>query len=94
MKWFRLHIKPYFEDYDRNCLMHVTKTQFASVLDMMQLGCSPQEISLLTSTYCVRHGREVNPDVNYLRFIQDVDQVYSHLKHPVGVKAAVKTIAK
>ncbi|RHY12834.1 hypothetical protein DYB25_002313 [Aphanomyces astaci] len=92
--YLRLHIKPFFEDYDRNCLMHVSKTQFASVLDMMQLGCTPQEISLLTSTYCVRHGREDNPDVNYLRFIQDVDQVYSHLKHPIGVKAAVKPIVK
>ncbi|KAF0684553.1 Aste57867_23471 [Aphanomyces stellatus] len=90
----RLHMKPYFEDYDRNYLMHVTKTQFASVLDMMQLGCTPAEISLLTSTYCVRHGREENPDVNYLRFIQDIDDGYTHLKHPVGVKAALKPIVK
>ncbi|CAK4689583.1 hypothetical protein LEN26_016013 [Aphanomyces euteiches] len=90
----RLHMKPYFEDYDRNSLLHVTKTQFASVLDMMQLGCSPAEISMLTALYCVRHGRENNPDVNYLRFIQDIDEGYAHLKLPAGVKAAVKPSKK
>jgi hypothetical protein len=78
-------MKPYFEDYDKNSRFHVTKTQFASVLDLMRVECTPAEVALLASTYRVRHGREENADVNYLRFIQDVDNNYAQLKLPKTV---------
>ncbi|KDO18932.1 hypothetical protein SPRG_21621 [Saprolegnia parasitica CBS 223.65] len=72
----RLNMKPYFEDYDHNFLMHVTKTQFAAVLNLMRIELSPAETSLLTNAYAVHHGRQVNPDVHYLRFLEAVDPVY------------------
>ncbi|KDO20701.1 hypothetical protein SPRG_13913 [Saprolegnia parasitica CBS 223.65] len=72
----RLNMKPYFEDYDHNFLMHVTKTQFAAVLNLMRIELSPAETSLLTSAFAVHHGRQVNPDVHYLRFLEAVDPVY------------------
>ncbi|EQC31662.1 hypothetical protein SDRG_10827 [Saprolegnia diclina VS20] len=72
----RLNMKPYFEDYDHNFLMHVTTTQFAAVLNLMRIELSPAETSLLTHAYAVHHGRQVNPDVHYLRFLEAVDPVY------------------
>ncbi|OQR91849.1 hypothetical protein ACHHYP_04300 [Achlya hypogyna] len=73
----RLNMKPYFEDYDRNFLMHVTKTQFAAVLDLMRIEVSPKELRMLTTAYAVHHGREANPDVHYLHFLEDVDRAYA-----------------
>ncbi|TMW67968.1 hypothetical protein Poli38472_007640 [Pythium oligandrum] len=74
----RLHMKPYFQDYDHNRVCRVTKFQFAAVLDMMKLNLTPQEIALLQQQFVVHAtGRKTTTDVNYVTFIQAVDSEYS-----------------
>ncbi|GLD95924.1 hypothetical protein PINS_up004602 [Pythium insidiosum] len=75
----RLHMKPYFQDYDHNNVCRVTKFQFAAVLDMMRLGVSPAEVEALQRCFVVRQvpGRKPSTDVNYVDFIQAVDSDYS-----------------
>ncbi|OWZ24484.1 hypothetical protein PHMEG_000432 [Phytophthora megakarya] len=73
----RLHMKPYFQDYDHNNVNHVTKFQFAAVLDMMNLSLKPAEVKSLTQQFAHRDGRKITNDVNYLSFIQAVDSDYS-----------------
>ncbi|POM72823.1 Hypothetical protein PHPALM_10408 [Phytophthora palmivora] len=73
----RLHMKPYFQDYDHNNVNHVTKFQFAAVLDMMNVSLKPAEVQSLTHQFAHRDGRKVTNDVNYLSFIQAVDSDYS-----------------
>lgn len=73
----RLHMKPYFQDYDQNNVTRVTKFQFAAVLDMMQLALKPAEVQALTREFAHRDGRKVTNDVNYISFIQAVDSDYS-----------------
>ncbi|KAG7382175.1 hypothetical protein PHYPSEUDO_005150 [Phytophthora pseudosyringae] len=73
----RLHMKPYFQDYDHNNVTHVTKFQFAAVLDMMQVSLKPPEVQALTHQFAHRDGRKMTDDVNYLSFIQAVDSDYS-----------------
>ncbi|KAE9100862.1 hypothetical protein PF010_g14655 [Phytophthora fragariae] len=73
----RLHMKPYFQDYDHNNVTRVTKFQFAAVLDMMQLSLKPAEVQTLTHQFAHRDGRKVTNDVNYIAFIQAVDSDYS-----------------
>ncbi|EEY56164.1 uncharacterized protein PITG_08954 [Phytophthora infestans T30-4] len=73
----RLHMKPYFQDYDHNNVTHVTKFQFAAVLDMMQVSLKPAEVQALTHQFAHRDGRKLTNDVNYLAFIQAVDSDYS-----------------
>jgi len=68
----RLHMKPYFQDYDHNNVTRVTKSQFAAVLDMMQVSLKPAEVQALTLQFAHREGRKVTHDVNYLSFIQAV----------------------
>ncbi|OQS07067.1 hypothetical protein THRCLA_00923 [Thraustotheca clavata] len=69
----RLHLKPYFEDYDHNSLLAVTKTQFAAVLDLMRLECTPNDLNLLCNHYAVQHTRTSTSNVHYLRFLHDLD---------------------
>ncbi|KAH7468679.1 uncharacterized protein KRP23_11056 [Phytophthora ramorum] len=73
----RLHMKPYFQDYDHNNVTHVTKFQFAAVLDMMHLSLKPAEVHALTHQFAHRDGRKTTDDVKYLTFIQAVDSDYS-----------------
>ncbi|ETP01413.1 hypothetical protein F441_21343 [Phytophthora nicotianae CJ01A1] len=73
----RLHMKPYFQDYDHNNVTHITKFQFAAVLDMMQVSLKPAEVQALTHCFAHRDGRKLTNDVNYLSFIQAVDSDYS-----------------
>ncbi|GMF14520.1 unnamed protein product [Phytophthora fragariaefolia] len=73
----RLHMKPYFQDYDHNNVTRVTKFQFAAVLDTMQVSLKPGEVQALTHQFAHRDGRKVSHDVNYLSFIQAVDSHYS-----------------
>ncbi|KAK1946667.1 hypothetical protein P3T76_002219 [Phytophthora citrophthora] len=73
----RLHMKPYFQDYDHNNVTRVTKFQFAAVLDMMHLCLKPAEVQTLTYQFAHRDGRKMTSDVNYLSFIQAVDSDYS-----------------
>eukprot|EP00644_Phytophthora_capsici_P002624 jgi/Phyca11/6396/fgenesh1_pm.PHYCAscaffold_11_\ len=73
----RLHMKPYFQDYDHNNVTRVTKFQFAAVLDMMHVTLKPAEVQILTSQFAHRDGRKMTNDVNYLSFIQAVDSDYS-----------------
>lgn len=72
----RLHMKPYFQDYDHNKISRVTKFQYAAVLDMMKVNLKPQEVQALCQEFAVRDGRRVTSDVNYLAFIQAVDADY------------------
>ncbi|KAJ0404945.1 hypothetical protein P43SY_005944 [Pythium insidiosum] len=75
----RLHMKPYFQDYDHNNVCRVTKFQFAAVLDMMRLVLTPAEVEALQRCFVVRQvpGRKPSTDVNYVDFIQAVDSDYS-----------------
>ncbi|KAG7380075.1 hypothetical protein PHYBOEH_011584 [Phytophthora boehmeriae] len=73
----RLHMKPYFQDYDHNNITHVTKFQFAAVLDMMQVSVKPAEVQALTRQFAYRDGRKLTDNVNYLAFIKAVDSDYS-----------------
>ncbi|RLN88905.1 hypothetical protein BBJ28_00002214 [Nothophytophthora sp. Chile5] len=73
----RLHMKPYFQDYDHNKISRVTKFQFAAVLDMMKVNVVPAEVQALVRQFALRDGRKVTNDVNYLAFIQAVDSDYS-----------------
>ncbi|DBA00258.1 TPA: hypothetical protein N0F65_007902 [Lagenidium giganteum] len=72
----RLHMKPYFQDYDHNKVSRVTKFQFAAVLDMMKLNLKPGEVESIEQHFAVRNGRRTTNDVNYLDFIHAVDAVY------------------
>lgn len=72
----RLHMKPYFQDYDHNKISRVTKFQYAAVLDMMKVSLKPPEVQALCHQFAVRDGRRVTSDVNYLAFIQAVDADY------------------
>uniref|UniRef100_K3W5D1 Uncharacterized protein n=1 Tax=Globisporangium ultimum (strain ATCC 200006 / CBS 805.95 / DAOM BR144) TaxID=431595 RepID=K3W5D1_GLOUD len=73
----RLHMKPYFQDYDHNKISRVTKFQYAAVLDMMKLKLAPHEVQALCDRFTVRDGRKVTNDLNYLAFIHAVDSDYS-----------------
>lgn len=72
----RLHMKPYFQDYDHNKISRVTRFQFAAVLDMMKLSLKENEVQVLSQHFAVRDGRRVTNDVNYLAFILAVDADY------------------
>lgn len=65
----RLHLKPYFQDYDRNNGNKITKFQFAAVLDMMQLNLSSKDLNALTTAFS--NG---SVDVNYHDFVRLVDE--------------------
>jgi hypothetical protein len=71
----RLHPKPYFQDFDHANNCRVTTTQFAAVLNMMQIALSSYEVDLLIEAFRVRVGRKVTQDVNYKRFVMRVDSV-------------------
>lgn len=73
----RLHMKPYFQDYDHNKISRVTKFQYAAVLDMMKVSVKPHEVQALCREFAVRDGRKITSDVNYLAFIHAVDSDYS-----------------
>lgn len=73
----RLHMKPYFQDYDHNKIGRVTKFQFAAVLDMMKVNLSPREVQALAHQFAFRDGRATTSDVNYLALIVAVDSDYS-----------------
>lgn len=69
----RLHMKPFFQDYASNNATHVTKFQFAAVLDMMQVSLKPSELQTLLHHFCYCDGRKLTNDVNYLAFVQAID---------------------
>lgn len=73
----RLHMKPYFQDYDHNKIGRVTKFQFAAVLDIMKLNISPRDVQALAQQFAFRDGRTASSDVNYLSLVQAVDSEYS-----------------
>ncbi|KAL7686257.1 putative EF-hand domain pair protein [Plasmopara halstedii] len=73
----RLHLKPYFKDYDPNNVKHVTQFQFAAVLDMMQMSLKPAEIKILMHHFNHRDGRKSTNDINYLAFVHAVESDYS-----------------
>jgi Ca2+-binding EF-hand superfamily protein len=73
----RLHMKPYFQDYDHNKIGRVTKFQFAAVLDMMKVNLSSREVQALAHQFAFRDGRATTSDVNYLTLIVAVDSDYS-----------------
>lgn len=72
----RLHMKPYFQDYDHNKIGRVTKFQFAAVLDMMKLSLRAQEIEALGQQFALRVGRTTTSDVSYIDFVLAVDADY------------------
>lgn len=72
----RLHMKPYFQDYDHTKSSRVTKFQFAAVLDMMKAPLSASDVQALSQHFAVRDGRRVTTDVNYVAFILAVDADY------------------
>lgn len=73
----RLHMKPYFQDYDNTRAGRVTKFQFAAVLDMMKLGLAPRDVQALGQHFAYRDGRATTSDVNYLALVLAVDATYS-----------------
>jgi Ca2+-binding EF-hand superfamily protein len=63
-------MKPYFQDYDPLTKERVTKTQFSSVLDMLNLGLSSKEVKLLADRYLDERG-----DVDYVTLCQNLDEM-------------------
>ncbi len=70
----RLHMKPYFHDYDKSRRFRVTAGQFASVLDMMKVPLTQRDRSLLLKKYTVVEGRKRTDFVNYKAFVMEVDE--------------------
>jgi|EP00670_Eutreptiella_braarudii_P001368 Ca2+-binding EF-hand superfamily protein len=64
----RVNPKPYFQDFDKIRKERVTRTQFASVLDKMQLALPAEETDLLTDMFVDQRG-----DVDYIKFCNTVD---------------------
>uniref|UniRef100_A0A7S1IMW0 EF-hand domain-containing protein n=1 Tax=Eutreptiella gymnastica TaxID=73025 RepID=A0A7S1IMW0_9EUGL len=67
----RVNIKPYFQDFDKIHKERVTRAQFASVMDKMQLSLPPAEMDLLMATFADPRG-----DVDYIGFCNTVDPAY------------------
>ena len=70
----RLHMKPYFHDYDKSRRFRVTASQFASVLDMMKIPLSQKDRQLLIARFSIMEGRKKTDFVNYKQFVMEVDE--------------------
>eukprot|EP00818_Percolomonas_sp_WS_P000501 CAMPEP_0117441458 /NCGR_PEP_ID=MMETSP0759-20121206/3646_1 /TAXON_ID=63605 /ORGANISM="Percolomonas cosmopolitus, Strain WS" /LENGTH=969 /DNA_ID=CAMNT_0005233315 /DNA_START=172 /DNA_END=3081 /DNA_ORIENTATION=+ len=65
----RLNLKPFFQEYDRRRKLKVTKTQFASVMSLLQLHLSPREVKVLSRFY-----EDVRGDVDWHAFCSDIER--------------------
>lgn len=76
VKQHRIHMKPYFQDYDRNHLNKVTDTQFASVCNF-QLKLNPKEVEALNQAFVIpskaQHSHSRSKDIDYLSFVRMID---------------------
>jgi len=70
LKETRLPIRDLFKDFDRSHQSHVTNSQFARVLSLLQLPITSDDIELMAWKYCDRGNIT---DVNYMDFINLVD---------------------
>lgn len=61
-------LKPYFQDYDPLRKGRITKTQFASVLDKLNIGLEHNEIKVLAERYLDERG-----DVDYVSLCNHLD---------------------
>ena len=71
----RLHMKPYFQDYDPHNGCYVTRTQMCAVLDKMKLPLSQADVELLCQAFEVPAGLHPVGQVfiNYKSFVKRVD---------------------
>lgn len=68
----RILIKSLLQDFDKTKCSFITKDQFTRVLDSLNLVQNEQLSDLL----CRKYARSTNPkEVEYLRFIEDVENV-------------------
>jgi Ca2+-binding EF-hand superfamily protein len=70
----RLHMKPYFHDYDKSRRFRVTASQFSSVMDMMKVPLTQKDRTLLTDKFTIVEGRKKTNFVNYKAFVMAVDE--------------------
>lgn len=67
----RVNLKPMFQDFDKAQTGHVTRFQFARVLNQLSLNTVEDNLRLLYRRYLDRGNKE---EVNYRDFCKDVDQ--------------------
>ena len=60
-----------YQDFDKIHKERVTRAQFASVMDKMQLSLPPAEMDVLMATFADPRG-----DVDYIGFCNTVDPAY------------------
>ena len=68
----RILLKPAFKDFDRSQQLHITQGQFLRVMKMLNL--MPEDdrtFQLIIRNYCDRGN---NNEVNYYKFVKDVDR--------------------
>lgn len=73
----RVMIKPAFQDYDRTKCCHITRDQFARVLNSLGLYVNERLFGILAKNY-VDNG---NPkEINYVKFVTDVENINETLE--------------
>ena len=78
MKWLnktvvanRILLKPAFKDFDRSQNLHITQAQFLRVMKMLNLmPDNERTFQMIIRNYCDRGN---NNEVNYFKFVRDVD---------------------
>jgi len=56
-----LDLKRCFQDFDKVCTGHVTRTQFTRIMDMLQCGLTDSDTDLLCQAFCdTDNGKEFN----------------------------------
>ena len=80
----RVLMKPAFQDFDRTKCCHITKQQFARVLNSLGFELNERFIDLIAKKY-MDNG---NPkEVNYVKFVNDVENIKETLEIVVrGIK--------
>lgn len=68
-------LRPYFQDYDKNHVWQVTKTQMYSVLDNLGFTISENERELLFRLFMVKEGNKATNRINYKEFVRKVDDI-------------------
>merc|ERR1711966_291113 len=73
----RIHLKPYFQNYDKANCRKIKKTNFFAVLDNTKIkeksGCTEADLENLAIAYqCIKRGAKVD-EINYYKFCKDVD---------------------
>lgn len=83
----RIRIKEAFTDFDRLRKGIVIEDKFRTALIMLNLHLQESELSYLIEKY--RHS---NDQVNYARFVEDVNRVFEQEKQNTGVDDSLKII--